>query len=158
MLSGESSGGGRGAAFTLTLPLANASATTASSIEQPCQSKPRRVLLIEDNKYAADVLAELIRLMGCEIDVAYDGWTGLTLAHERRPDLILCDVGLPGGMDGYAFAREARADARLDSIRIVAVSGYSQPKDRAAADEAGFDELVSKPITIDTVKGLLDGN
>jgi CheY-like chemotaxis protein len=95
-------------------------------------------------------------LTGCEIEVAYDGWTGLTLAHEIRPDLILCDVGLPGGMDGYAFAREARADPRLNSIRMVAVSGYSQPKDRAAAEEAGFDELVSKPITIDTVKGLLD--
>jgi signal transduction histidine kinase len=155
-LSGESSGVGRGAAFTFTLPLADSSATTALSIEQPCQSERRRVLLIEDNRDAADVLAELIRLMGCEIEVAYDGWTGLTLANETRPDLILCDVGLPGGMDGYAFAREARADPRLNSIRMVAVSGYSQPKDRAAAEEAGFDELVSKPITIDTVKGLLD--
>ena len=106
---------GRG--FRFTLPLADPSVTTALSIKQPCQSERRQVLLIEDNRDAADVLAELIRLMGCEIEVAYDGWTGLALAHEIRPDPILCDVGLSGGMDGYALAREARADR--DSTQYV---------------------------------------
>ena len=155
-LSGESPGVGRGATFTLTMPVANSSATTVQSIEQPRQSKHRRVLLIEDNRDAADALAQLIKLIGCEIDTAYDGRSGLALALARRPDLVLCDLGLPGGMDGYALAREARADLRLKTIRLVAVSGYSQPKDRAAAEEAGFDQLVPKPITTDTIRALLN--
>jgi signal transduction histidine kinase len=156
-LSAESAGVGRGAAFTLSVPLASSSARAAPSIAKPRQSGHRRVLLIEDNRDAADAVAELIKLMGCEIDIAYDGQSGLALALARRPDLILCDLGLPGGMDGYALAREARAEPRLKTIRLVAVSGYSQPKDRAAAEQAGFDQLVPKPITTDTIRTLLSG-
>jgi signal transduction histidine kinase len=158
ILSAESSGLGRGAAFTLILPLANSSATVAPPIVQPRRSETERILLIEDNRDAADVLVELIKLLGGEIVVAYDGRAGLALARERQPDLILCDLGLPGGMDGYDFAREVRRDARLKSIRMVAVSGYSQPRDRAAAEEAGFNELLSKPVTVETIRTLLNRN
>jgi len=94
--------------------------------------------------------------MGCDIDVAYDGRSALALAVATPPDLVLCDLGLPGGMDGYAVAREARADPRLDAARLVAVSGYSQPKDHAAAKQAGFDRLVPKPITMEIIQGLLN--
>ena len=91
------------------------------------------------------------------VDIAHDGRSALALAVAAPPDLVLCDIGLPGGMDGYAVARAARANPRLDATRLVAVSGYSQPKDRADAKQAGFDQLVSKPITIDMIEALLHG-
>jgi signal transduction histidine kinase len=154
-LSGESSGAGRGSAFTLALPLGSSSAKAVQSIEKPRRTERRRVLLVEDNKDAADALSQLIQLMGCDIDVAYDGRSALALAVATLPDLVLCDLGLPGGMDGYAVVREARTDPQLDATRFVAVSGYSQPKDHAAAKQAGFDRLVPKPITIDIIEALL---
>ena len=156
-LSGESRGPGRGATFTLTLPLAAAPpATTMPSDELPRRTDRRRVLLIEDNKDVSDVLAELISLCGFEVDVAYDGRSALTRAIAEPPDLILCDVGLPGGMDGYAVARALRTESRLRFTRLFAVSGYSQPKDHADAKQAGFDRLVSKPFTVETLKALLN--
>jgi CheY-like chemotaxis protein len=106
----------------LTLSLGSSSAKTVQSIEELPRTERRRVLLVEDNKDAADALVQLIRLMGGDIDVAYDGRSALALAVATPPDLVLCDLGLPGGMDGYAVAREARADRRLDATRLVAVS------------------------------------
>jgi signal transduction histidine kinase/ActR/RegA family two-component response regulator len=156
-LSGESPGPGRGASFTLTLPLATAPpATTAPTAEQPRRKDRRRVLLIEDNKDVADALAELIALVGFDVDVAYDGRSALTRAIATPPDLVLCDIGLPGDMDGYAVARALRAEPRLHHIRLIAVSGYSQPHDHADATRAGFDRLVPKPITREILEALLN--
>jgi CheY-like chemotaxis protein len=156
-LSGESPGPGRGAVFTLTLPLATAlPATTAPTAEQPRRKDSRRVLLIEDNKDVADALAELIALVGFDVDVACDGRSALARAIATPPDIVLCDVGLPGGMDGYAVARALRAEPRLHLARLVAVSGYSQPKDHIDARRAGFDWLVPKPITVETLETLLN--
>ena len=156
LLSGESPGPGRGAVFTLTMPLATAlPATTAPTAEQPRRKDSRRVLLIEDNKDVADALAELIALVGFDVDVACDGRSALERAIATPPDIVLCDVGLPGGMDGYAVARALRAEPRLHLARLVAVSGYSQPKDHADARRAGFDWLVPKPITVESLETLL---
>jgi signal transduction histidine kinase/ActR/RegA family two-component response regulator len=155
-LSGESPGPGRGAAFTLTLPLAARSATTAPPAEQPRRKVRRRVLLIEDNKDLAGALAELSDLIGFDVDVAYDGQSALGCALATPPDLVLCDLGLPGGMDGYAVARALRAEPRLHHTRLIAVSGYSQPKDHANAKQAGFDRLVPKPITGEILEALLN--
>ena len=155
-LSGESPGPGRGAAFTLTLPLAAPSVTAAPQAKQTRRKDPMRVLLIEDNKDAADTLSELINLIGFDVDVAYDGRSALLRAIATPPDLVLCDLGLPGGMDGYAVARALRAEPRLHHTRLIAVSGYSQPKDQANAKQAGFDRLVSKPITSEILEALLN--
>jgi signal transduction histidine kinase/ActR/RegA family two-component response regulator len=154
-LSGESPGPGRGAAFTLTLPLATPSATTALLAEQPRAKDRRRVLLIEDNKDVVDALADLIDLMGFDVDVAYDGRSALAHAVETPPDFVICDLGLPGGMDGHAVARALRAEPRLHHTRLIAVSGYSQPKDHSDAKQAGFDRLVPKPITREILEALL---
>jgi signal transduction histidine kinase/ActR/RegA family two-component response regulator len=155
-LSGQSSGVGQGAAFALTLPLATPPVKNARPVEQLRRTDRKRVLLVEDNKDAADALAELVGLLGCDVEVAYDGRSALARAVLTLPGLILCDLGLPGGMDGYAVAREVRADARLNQSLLVAVSGYSQPKDHAAAKQAGFDRLVPKPITVDSIEALLN--
>jgi signal transduction histidine kinase/ActR/RegA family two-component response regulator len=155
-LSGESPGFGCGAAFTLTLPLAAPSVTAAPRAKQTRRKDHLRVLLIEDNKDAADTLSELIDLIGFDVDVAYDGRSALVRARATPPDLVLCDLGLPGGMDGYAVARALRSEPRLRHTRLIAVSGYSQPKDQANAKQAGFDRLVSKPITAEILEALLN--
>jgi signal transduction histidine kinase/ActR/RegA family two-component response regulator len=155
-LEGESPGLRRGAVFTLKLPLAVPSATTAPPAKQPRQKDRRRVLLIEDNKDVADAVAELVTLIGFDVEVAYDGQSALVRAIATLPDLILCDIGLSDGMDGYAVARTLRTEPRLHHTRLIAVSGYTQLKDHAKAKHAGFDRLVPKPISVETLEALLN--
>jgi CheY-like chemotaxis protein len=155
-LSGESPGPGLGATFTLTLPLAAASATIPPPPKQARREDRGRVLVIEDNKDVADALSEMVHLIGFDVDVAYDGRTALVRAVATVPELVLCDLGLPGGMDGYAVARALRAEPRLLDTRLIALSGYSRPQDHANAKQAGFDRLVPKPITADFLEALLN--
>lgn len=154
-LSGESSGLGCGAVFTLRLPLV-AAAAPARCVEQTQREGRSRVLIVEDNEDAAETMAELIGLLGCNVEIAHDGQSALARAIATPPDLVICDLGLPGGMDGYAVARALRAQLLLSDARLIAVSGYSQPKDHAEAKRAGFDRLVAKPITCEFIEALLN--
>jgi CheY-like chemotaxis protein len=90
------------------------------------------------------------------LDNPYDGRSALVCARATVPEIVLCDLGLPGGMDGYAVARALRAEPRLLDARIIALSGYSRPQDHANAKQAGFDRLVPKPITADFLEALLN--
>jgi CheY-like chemotaxis protein len=107
---------------------------------------------VDDNRDAADSLALLCAMFGHSTDVAYDGTTAIDKAHANPPDVILCDLGLPG-MTGYEVARALRAEG--NDIRLIAVSGYAQPEDIAKAREAGFDDHVAKPADPDTLRALL---
>jgi CheY-like chemotaxis protein len=93
--------------------------------------------------------------MGCEVDIAHDGKSALALANAKRPDLVLCDLGLPRDIDGFAVVRVARADAEFQNTRFVAVSEYSNSQDHAKAKLAGFDKLVAKPITLEIIEQLI---
>jgi PAS domain S-box-containing protein len=149
--------GGRGSDFVVVLPRAAPRAALApgSTLAPGASTVPRRrVLVVDDNRDAADTLAQLIELLGHEVDVAYDGPGALELARARRPDVVLCDLGLPG-MDGYQVARQLRA-AGATSVRLVALSGYAQPEDVALALSAGFDGHVVKPPDPERLAGLLD--
>jgi CheY-like chemotaxis protein len=97
----------------------------------------KSVLLVEDNRDLADGFAELLRLHGAYVRVAYDGPSAIKNALESAPDIILCDLGLPGGMDGFAVARACRAEPSLRNVRLVAASGYSSSEDYASAVTAG---------------------
>lgn len=112
----------------------------------------KRVLIIEDNKEIAEVFAQLVELTGCQSAVAHDAEKGLSLARSWKPQAILCDLNLPGSMGGLDFARACKADAELKSITMMAVSGLSGPEDRLAAQQAGFDDLVGKPIGFDIIE------
>jgi CheY-like chemotaxis protein len=103
-----------------------------------------RVLLIEDNADAADSLAEVVRAYGHEVDVAVDGPRAIAKAKERRPDLVLCDIGLPW-LNGYQVAQLFRSDPKLRNVRLVAVTGYADPEDVQRAREAGFVGHIAKP-------------
>jgi CheY-like chemotaxis protein len=148
-----------GAEFTVALPLASAARphdepSVGRSGATGTSSGRRRVLVIDDNHDAAETLAELIETLGHTAVVAYDAYAGLAKASEDLPDIVLCDIGLPG-MDGYEFARRLRAFASNDRVRLVALSGYAQPEDVARAAEAGFDAHVAKPPDPDRLAGLL---
>ena len=104
-----------------------------------------RVLVVEDNRDAADTLRMLLELEGHEVTVTYRGDDGLRAALAAPPDVVVSDIGLPG-LDGYALARALRASPRTASVRLVAVTGYGQQHDRRRALDAGFDAWLVKPV------------
>jgi len=112
------------------------------------------VLIIEDNLDAAQTLAQVLAFSGHSTRIAHDGRSGIALARELKPDLILCDIGLPD-VDGYEVARALRADGDFPTTRLVALSGYAQPEDRQRAKEAGFDDHLAKPPPLDLLNALL---
>ena len=150
----ESRGGGTG--FILTLPLLAPETVPEEGARGEKQGSQRiRVLAIEDNLDFAQLFRHMLEIMGCDMDLTSDARTGLKLAHEALPELIFCDIGLPGDMDGYDFARAVRADARLAHIPLVAVSGYSGPEDRERALAAGFDRICGKPVKFADISEVL---
>ena len=148
-LRAESGGPGLGSTMTVTLPLATAAdpARKSPAPSASGQDRPRlRVLAIEDNRDFAQLFRHMLEIMGCDLEIRPDARSGLERAHEILPELIFCDIGLPGDMDGFAFARAIRGDAALAHIPLVAVSGYSSPADIQCALEAGFNRVCGKPV------------
>jgi len=142
-----SPGPGLGSTVTVTLPLIGQSADTEQAPALAAPEKPRlRVLAIEDNRDFAQLFRHMLEIMGCELDITSDARSGLRIAHEIRPQIIFCDIGLPGDMDGFDFARSLRADVALAHIPLVAVSGYNSPADVQRALDAGFNRVCGKPV------------
>jgi CheY-like chemotaxis protein/two-component sensor histidine kinase len=140
----ESAGVGRGAAFVVRLPLAPSPARPDAASGVPrCAGRHHRVLVIDDNRDAAESLAELVKVLGHEAAVAFDGQRGIEQMRASGFDCVLCDIGLPG-LSGYDVARVLRA-SHGPSLRIIAVSGYAQAEDVRNAKEAGFDGHLAKP-------------
>jgi signal transduction histidine kinase len=145
-VAAESAGSGRGARFRVTLPLLATSGRAAGGAEAPgarAGAARRRVLVVDDNHDAAESLAQLVELFGHDAVVAHDGPSAVAVVRARRPDVVLCDLGLPG-MDGYEVAPALRA-AGADGARLIAVSGYARPEDVRRARAAGFDGHIAKP-------------
>jgi len=105
------------------------------------------LLLAEDQRDAADILAQLLRTEGLQVDVAYDGQQCLDMALRNRPDAILMDIGMPK-LDGWTVARTLRSDPRFSAVVMVAMSGYGQPRDCERSKEAGFDLHLTKPADV----------
>jgi CheY-like chemotaxis protein len=145
-VSAASDGPGAGATFTVVLPLFDEG--------EPVAEPQAKVLVIEDNRDSADSLAVLLRLFGYDAGVAYTGANGLAAAKADPPDVILCDLGLPG-LDGYAVAAALRADPTTAGARLVAVSGHGTEAERVRCTEAGFVRHVLKPVEPEEVRALL---
>lgn len=109
-----------------------------------------RILLVDDNIDANESMAELLGMMGYQVEAAHDGASALDLLTAFAPHLILCDIGLPG-MSGYDLVVEMRARTRDRKVVIVAATGYGQASDRTRSLEAGFDHHLVKPIEIDVL-------
>lgn len=110
----------------------------------------RRILIVEDDPDSAEMLCELFELKGFEARSAHSGVDALQTAAIFHPTVVLIDLGLPG-MDGLAVARGFRAQAEFEQILLVAVTGYESQEHRAAADAAGFDDYLVKPLVFDQV-------
>ena len=104
----------------------------------------RSILIIEDNVDARDALRVLLELDGHAVEAAGEGQEALELARTKDPDIALVDIGLPG-IDGYEVARRVRARDPRRPV-LIALTGYGQPEDRRRATEAGFDEMLVKPV------------
>jgi two-component system CheB/CheR fusion protein len=154
-VSAHSAGLGQGTEFVVRLPLALAPPAEASAVAvPPAAPTRRRVLVIEDNVDAASSLCEVLELGGHEVAVAHQGHEGLAKAREFRPDVLLCDIGLPG-MDGYQVARAIRQDEALAGMFLVALTGYALSEDQQRAEEAGFDRHLAKPPSLEQLEELL---
>jgi len=152
----ESPGPGRGATFVVRLPVAGApvadAPATGARVAPP--SERRRVLVADDNEDAAQSLALLLRLEGCDVRVVHDGEAAVQEAERFAPHVIFMDVGMPvlGGLDATRRIRRARWGR---SVRIVALTGWGQEADKQRSREAGVDEHLVKPIDPDALAGLL---
>lgn len=154
-VSVESSGDGGGTAFTVTLPLARGAAPRKAPVEEILETtQALRVLIIEDNPDAAETLQELVALWGHATAVAHSGPEGIRRAAEFRPQVVLCDIGLPH-MSGYEVAARLRQDPVAGSAYLVAVTGYGQDQDRAQSAAAGFHTHLVKPLDLNALEQLL---
>ncbi len=153
----SSAGPNRGSVFIVRLP---APADTAESeVEedgsQSLEPSPvRRILVVDDNKDAAESLAILLRTEGHEVFVASDGPTALEAAPDFRPDVVISDIGMPG-MDGYELGRRLKALPGMEEVVLVALTGWGQESDRRHSREAGFDQHLAKPVKFDLLTKVL---
>ena len=104
-----------------------------------------RVLVVEDNRDAAEILRSLLEVCGFQVSVAHTSQEGITAARKHRPHIVLCDIGLPDG-DGYTVGSVLRQSSYTSDARLIAVTGHGQPLDRCRALAAGFDQHLVKPV------------
>ncbi len=159
----DSHGPGKGSEMSVRLPVA-ASVEAGPSSEQFDAAPPfstgtrlrggRRVLVVDDNRDAAETLADGLRALGHEVFVAHDGPSALELAARVVPDLAFLDIGLPV-MDGYELARRLHETPQLASVSLVALTGYGQAGDRRRSRVAGFHEHLVKPVDLSRIVSLL---
>jgi CheY-like chemotaxis protein/anti-sigma regulatory factor (Ser/Thr protein kinase) len=146
-----SEGEGRGTEFTIRLPAAPlredapGNPLAARPLTAPQSIESRRVLIVDDNEDAVELLAESLELVGHVVRVAYDGPSALRVAATFVPEVALLDIGLPV-MDGYELARRFREHPGLEHLRLVAVTGYGQDSDRQRSQKAGFNAHMVKPV------------
>jgi PAS domain S-box-containing protein len=153
----HSEGRGQGTEFVIRLPLQVSDAPMEARVDSPNpRARGLRVLIIEDHRDVAESLRMVLELCGCHVWVAFCGREGLELAQRLKPDVAVCDLGLPG-MDGFAIASALRQDPATASVRLIAVSGYGQEQDRRRAKEAGFDEHFTKPVDPKELLARLEG-
>ncbi len=148
-VTAHSEGSGKGCVFTVSLPFAERKLSQADSVARDLNRHrtpaETRVVLVEDNDDAREMLREMLQLDGYRVDAASDGAQGLNRILELRPDVALIDIGLPE-LDGYQVAQAVRSSEDHANVRLVALTGYGREKDREAVVNAGFDEHLVKPV------------
>lgn len=152
-----SAGRDSGSEFIVSLPVVRAPGkpTTAPRAVATLAPTPARILIVEDNVDAGAILADLLRLSGHEVEVALDGPSGLERFEQTQPQVVLCDIGLPG-LDGYEVVARMRKARHEPRPALIAVTGYGGPSNVDRALMAGFDYHVVKPIDPEAVLRLID--
>ena len=153
-IAARSDGAGRGSSFEIRLPASKQPPLAATSNpNSPATKITRRVLVIDDNADAADLLARHISALGGESHTARDGESGIELVEKIRPHVVLIDIGMPG-LDGYETCRRIR-EVLGSRVMLIAVSGWGQQQDKTRAMGAGFDAHLTKPADPAAVATLL---
>ncbi len=150
----ESPGPGQGSVFTLRLPRVAPPQKDTPAPPSHVNGSRRRVLVVDDNRDAADSLALLLEHQGYDVRAAYSAPEALQQARAFDPELMLLDIGLPQ-MDGYEVARRLRASGANGRMRLIALTGYGQAEDRKRALASGFDAHITKPASPDQLERLL---
>jgi signal transduction histidine kinase len=154
-VAAHSDGVGCGSSFTVRLPLSSSQvaepATPVGAV--PRSVDPKRVLVVDDNEDAAELLGEIVRMRGYEVTVVHTPESALAMLGNFRPEVAVLDIGLPG-MDGYQLA--ARVHAHLPTCHLIALTGYGQDSDRERARSAGFNAHLVKPVKIEVLLQMLD--
>ncbi|OJT25849.1 hypothetical protein BO221_08370 [Archangium sp. Cb G35] len=153
-----SEGVGKGSVFTVRLPLLPEERVPVAPVDVPAgqevSTRGRRVLVVDDNVDAAELLGEVLEMDGHRVTVVHDGMAALEHLGAEAPDVVFLDIGLPG-MDGYEVARRIRERSGGAGPRLVAVTGYGQASDRQRSREAGFDAHLVKPVELEQVRELV---
>jgi CheY-like chemotaxis protein len=160
-VTAESGGLGQGATFTVMLPICQKAESPADTgfdftVEPGNRLRPK-ILIVDDNADAADTLATLVRLKGHQVQVAYEGFSALTVAKAFQPEIVMLDIGLPG-LDGYAVAERLRESDVTRNALLIAISGYGQPMDEARSRKSGFDLHLVKPVEFSSLQSVLQSD
>jgi CheY-like chemotaxis protein len=156
-----SEGQGRGTKFTIRIPMLPAgsiaaAASSAALFSMPRTSHPQRVLLVDDNQDALELLSTFVEEAGHEVVVAHDGREALAVLDRFQPSVAVIDIGMPV-MSGYELAVQVRACPGDESPYLVALSGYGQATDRERSSAAGFDVHLVKPVNLDQLLRVIEG-
>lgn len=156
-IEAHSNGLSKGSRFTVYLSLIDQSIPAEEAQPEPKRAlRPLpRVLLVDDNRDAADTLAMVLRTQGAEVQTLYNAFDVLTTLVPKSRVVVIADLGMPG-MDGYELARQIRADPANSAVRLIALSGWGQQADRARAEAVGFDAHLIKPADIEDLLTLLE--
>ncbi len=157
-IEAHSAGAGRGSRFVVRLPVLDQARTApagAGGERAATDLAQRRILVVDDNRDAADSLAMVLGLLGADVRTEYDGASGLTTARKWLPAVVFLDIGM-AHMDGHEVARRIRQDPSLLGVQLVALTGWGQDKDRRDSRDAGFDHHLTKPVDIGVLQMLLE--
>ncbi|WP_375138185.1 ATP-binding protein [Stutzerimonas azotifigens] len=155
-IEASSAGLGQGSQFTVHLPVREEQAPLSPDRTTPVQASAARCILVaDDNRDIAETMAELLRLEGHQVHLAFDGLEALESFQRIRPQVALLDIGMPG-LRGDEVARAIRALPGDQQVLLVAITGWGQPKDKEAALAAGFDRHLTKPVNINELLAAID--
>ncbi|MGQ0640667.1 MAG: PAS domain-containing hybrid sensor histidine kinase/response regulator [Gemmatimonadaceae bacterium] len=152
----RSPGIGRGSELVVRLPLAQTASRVAPEITRAHSASlaSQRVLVVDDDRDAADSLGTMLTFLGAEVFVTYGGVSALDITDEFKPNVALVDLGMPG-LDGYELARRIREQYGNQEIALIALSGWGSDEDKRRSLEAGFDYHLIKPPDVDALKALM---
>lgn len=126
--------------------------------DKQVQARPMRVIVIEDNEDLAKLFCDLLEVMGCSTQAAFNARTALECIRSDLPDLVFCDLRLPGEKSGFDIARELRTDPACAHIPLIAVTGFDDPREHQRARDAGFEQVFDKPVKFAQIQAVLKGH
>jgi len=156
-VSAQSGGNGKGSEFSFRVPALQEKQSAASSAEldSSVHQGTGKILIVDDNRDSVVLMAELLRISGYEVIMAYDGETAIEMAIEQKPTVILLDIGLPGA-NGYQVATRLKSMSEFQDALLIAISGYGQESDIALSRQAGFDHHLVKPVDFAVLGEILE--